>query len=309
MKYIIMIVGALIALLMIADFISALRERKRSDRGRVYLPGVFAVIGGVCGGFFLIPTFITLFGDESVWLSFGFLCFSALGGVLSLAHLNCRITYDENGFTHKNIFGIKRTYTYDEITGLKEGNHEDLIYMGHHFAVIDEFAMGCTEFLLMAKKRYHVLSGGKMIPRIKKKKDIFNGHVTDGGGLIVVYILVGVLALGLLGFVTAYVYFIPPTNENTELRETVFTACEREGDTLILISNEDWSDVAMEYRVRFVDDGVDVEKIQAVCDGKTTATVYVDTVTPKNEKPYFAIKAMRVRDTDILTFAESQRLH
>ena len=216
MTYFILAASAILAIIFIASIISAIRERGRSDKGRVYLPGFFAWIGGICGGAFLVPTLIVLLTtDESPWLSFIFLCISMLGGTLSLAHLNCRITFDQESFTHKNFLGIKHTYTYDQITGLKEGTHEDIFYMGRHFAMIDEYSVGAMDFEIMAKKRYQALSGGKPIPRVKPKlPDVFNGHVEGGAGLIVVYIGVTLLFLALLGWLVADVYLMV----NTKLR-------------------------------------------------------------------------------------------
>ncbi len=308
MTYFILAASALLAILFVAGIVSSLLERSRSDKGRVYLPGFFAWIGGICGGLCLIPTLIVLLDtDESVWLSFVFLGFSLLGGSLSLAHLNCRITYDEEGFTHKNFFGIKRTYTYDQITGLKEGNHEDIFYMGRHFAMIDEYSVGAMEFEIMAKKRYQALSGGKPIPRVKPKlPDPFNGHVEDGAGLIAVYVILGLLLLGLLGWVVADVYFMPPTPENTERQEVVFQSGTR---NLVLKTAPAEGEEITVYKIRFADDTVNTEAILAVCDGKTPVTVYVDKVTPKNEDPYYAVKALSAGDTALLTFADSQRLH
>lgn len=311
MTYFILIASALLAVLFIAGIVSALMERGRSDKGRVYLPGFFAWIGGICGGLFLIPTLIVLLAtDESVWISFAFLCFSMLGGSLSLAHLNCRITYDSEGFTHKNFLGIKRTYTYDQITGLKEGNHEDILYMGRHFAMLDEYAVGAMEFELMAKKRYQTLSGGKPIPRVKPKMpDVFNGHVTDGGALIVVYIVMGLLILGFLGFTVAYVYYMPPTPEKCEKMEVVFLSGIERKDSLVMTSKPVGEDGITVFEIRFPDETLNTQAILAVCDGKTAVTVYADHVNPKDEDPYYAVKALSVGDTDLFTFEDCQRLH
>lgn len=306
MKYAILAASALVAVLFVAGIVSARLERGRSDKGRVYLPGVFAWIGAICGGLFLIPTVMILFTDESVWLSFFFLCFSMLGGSLSLAHLNCRITYDKEGFTHKNFLGIKRTYTYDQITGLKEGTHEDILYMGRRFAMIDEYAVGAMDFVIMAKKRYQALSGGKPIPRVKPKMpDPFNGHVDGGGALIVVYVVMGVLILGFLSFVVAYVYYMPPTAEKLDRISVTFDDCAERGDTLYLYPAEEGED----FRIRFVDGGLELAPIKSICDGKTVVTVYADRVNPDDGEPYYSVKAMSAGETSLMTFEDSQRLH
>ena len=307
MTYFILAASALLAIIFIAGIISAIRERGRSDKGRVYLPGFFAWIGGICGGAFLIPTLIILLTtDESPWLSFVFLCFSLLGGSLSLAHLNCRITYDRESFTHKNFFGIKRTYTYDQITGLKEGTHEDIFYMGRHFAMIDEYSVGAMEFEIMAKKRYQALSGGKPIPSVKPKMpDVFNGHVDGGAGLIVVYIGVTLLFLALLGWFVADVYLIPPSPEEDERMEVVFDRASVRGDYLYLYP----ADESMEsFQIRHLDGSVKLDPIKAVCDGTTTVTVYADHTKPKNGDAYYLVEAVMVGDTVLFSFEDNQRL-
>ena len=311
MIYAILAVSVLLAILFVAGMISALTERGRSDKGRVYLPGFFAWIGGICGGLFLIPTLIVLLAtDESVWLSFAFLCFSMLGGTLSLAHLNCRITYDKEGFTHKNLLGIKRTYTYDQITGLKEGNHEDILYMGRRFAMLDEYAVGAMEFEIMVKKRYAALNGGRPIPRVKPKMpDVFNGHVTDGGALIVVYAVMMLLILGFLAFVVCYVYFMPPTAEKCERREVVFLSGTEKKDSLVLTADPVGEEGITGFKIRFPDETLDASAIFEICDSKTPVTVYADYVNPDDEEPYYVVHALSVGDTDLFTFADSQRLH
>ena len=307
MTYFILTASALLAVLFIAGIVSAIREKGRSDKGRVYLPGAFAWLGGICGGAFLIPTLIVLLTtDESPWLSFVFLCISLLGGSLSLAHLNCRITYDQESFTHKNFLGIKRTYTYDQITGFKEGTHEDIFYMGRHFAMIDEYSVGAMEFEIMAKKRYQALSGGKPIPRVKPKMpDVFNGHVEGGAGLIVVYIGVTLLFLALLGWLVADVYLIPPSPEEDERMEVVFDRASVRGDCLYLYP----ADESMEsFQIRHLDGLVELDPIKAVCDGTTVVTVYADHTKPKNEDPYYLVEAVMVGDTVLFSFEDNQRL-
>ena len=66
MTYFILAASAILAGIFVAGIVSAIREKGRSDKGRVYLPGFFAWIGGICGGLFLIPTLIVLLTtDES----------------------------------------------------------------------------------------------------------------------------------------------------------------------------------------------------------------------------------------------------
>ena len=48
------------------------------------------------------------------------LCLGAsflLGGDIILGYFNCRVAYREEDFTVRNFWGVKRTYTYDQIPG------------------------------------------------------------------------------------------------------------------------------------------------------------------------------------------------
>ncbi len=305
MTYAILTASALLLILYAVSFIDGLLDRKKSDKGRVYLPVLFSGIGGLCGTVFLIPVVITTLTNEPLWTPLAFLAFSLLGGVLSIAHLNCRIFYDEEGFTHKNFLGIKRTYAYTEITGIRENNHEDILYLGRRRAMIDEFSVGRLDFLLMAKKRYRTLNGGQAIPEVKRKrKDLFNGHVDDAGGLIFVYVLIGVIFAGFLGFIVAYVYFMPPTAEKCEQVEVVFDRWDGNDTTLFLHPEE-----GMDCRIRDLDGSVDLEPIKAICDGQTSVMVYVDLVKPDDEEPFYAVKALAAGDNYLFSFEDAQRLH
>ena len=89
------------------------------------------------------------------------LFFSSLGATLIIAFANCRISYDEDGFVAKNFFGVKRKFTYDQVTAIKENMHEDYIYVGKRRVMIDEFSVGGKEFIAYVKKRYRTLHNGQ----------------------------------------------------------------------------------------------------------------------------------------------------
>ncbi len=307
MTYFFLAASALLLLLFVTDVTVGLIDRRRSDKGRVYLQPYFAFCGGICGTLLLIPTIITALSDEPIWIPCAFLGFSLLCGVISMAHLNCRITYNEEGFTVKNFLGFKRTYTYDQITGIRErpSFSDSLLYVGRRRVVVETMTKGGMEFEWHVRKRYRSLNGGRAIPEIKPKRgDLFNGHVEEGAGLIFAYCLVGALCLGMLTFVTVHTWFRPPTPESCDRLEVIFASCTEGRNTLYLRPAD-----GKKYELRNLDGQVDVDAIKAVCDGKTTVTVYADLAAPDDEEPYYVIKTMSVGDTHLLTFEDAARLH
>ena len=127
--------------------------------------------------------------------------FSLLGAGFIIAFINCRISYDEDGFVARNFFGAKRRFTYDQLTAIKENMREAYLYNGERKVLIDELSVGGRDFITYAKKRYRTIHNGQALPKIKKsKRDIFNGNVEDAAGFIFAYILMSVLILAIAIF-------------------------------------------------------------------------------------------------------------
>ena len=53
-----------------------LRKPKTAEKGKVHLPKFFAILGTITSTIFLIPTIITAFSDEDIWVPIVFLVFS-----------------------------------------------------------------------------------------------------------------------------------------------------------------------------------------------------------------------------------------
>ena len=63
------------------------------------------------------------------------------------------------------------------------------------------------------------------------------------------------------------------------------------------------------YKIRFIGEGFNFDKIKSVCDGKTLLTTYSKEVTPDDADDYYAIKAIRYENSDLLSFDETNRWH
>ncbi len=305
MKYVIRGLSFLIIPIIVSGVLALLRQPKKAEKGKVYLPKFFVILGLICSAFFLIPTIITAFSDEPIWVPIVFFCFSLLGGSLIVAFVNCRVSYDEDGFVAKNFFGIKRKFTYDQVTAIKENMHENYIFIGTRKVMIDEFSEGGSEFIAYVGKRYRKIHNGQPIPRIHKTKhDIFNGNVEDVFGFVFVYILVSVAIVAFLIFIVWYIWLSPNMVENTEERLVSFSSCTLEEDFLEFTSSD-----GELYELNVRKAGTRTQELIAACDGKDIVTVYVKKFTPEDEAPYYSIKAIRKGETYLLSFEETSQWH
>ena len=305
MKYLIRALGFLIVPIIVNAVLKYISTPKKSEKGKVYLPKFYALLGIIASAVFLIPTLITAFTNESVWLSLGFLAFSLLGAVLIIAFINCRVEYDENGFTHRNFLGIKRTFTYDDVTHIREDMHEDCIFAGKHKIMIDGFAVGGAEFIGFVRKQYRKRHDGLPLPIIKKAKhDIFGGNVYDAGGFVFVYILLSVIIL-IFGIIIAYnIWLNPSTAKNTVEQTVIFEEAVPEDDKLVMTSSQ-----GEVYKIFYYDDLSDAERIENLCDGISEVTVYSQHVTPEKAPDYMSLKAIKSGEDYILTFDETNRIN
>ena len=305
MEHIVRGLSFLIIPIIVSGVLAFLRQPKNAEKGKVYLPKFFVILGLITSTIFLIPTIITAFSDEPIWVPILFCAFSLLGASFIIAFINCRVSYDEDGFVAKNFFGIKRKFTYDQVTAIKENMHEDYIYIGKRKVMIDEFSVGGIEFIAYVRKRYRTIHKGQALPKYTKTKhDIFNGNVDDVFGFMFAYIMIGVVIVAFAIFLVWYIYFTPNTVANTVEQQVTFTSCITKGDEIVLTSSDNKL-----YKIRFMEDGFDSTKIKAISDGKTVVKTYSKEVTPDDEENYYSIKAIFHEDTYLLSFDETNRWH
>ena len=304
MSYIIRGLTFLLIPIIVSGVLGFLRQPKQAEDGKVYLPKFFAILGAIGSAIHLIPAIITAFSDEPLWVPIIFLLLSSLGATLIIAFVNCRITYDQDGFIHKSFFGIKRRFTYEQVTAIKENMHEKFLYVGKRRLMVDEFSIGGDDFIKLVKKKYRTMHDGKSLPKIyKTKHDIFNGNVQEAGGFLFAYILVGVIAVGFLIF-AVYSTYAPSTPNNTIEQTISFVSYEKKEKVIILTSSDNQI-----FKIRFIDEQFKAKDIQILCDGKTVVTTYSTEVTPKYQESYYSLKAVKYNDDYFLSFDETNRLH
>ena len=299
MEYVIRILTFALIPLIVSGVLAFLRRPKKTEKGKVCLPIALAIVGVICSVAFLIPTFICAFSDESKETAPVFLVLSMLFASLIVAYINCRIYYDEEGFTAKNFFGIKRRFTYDQITGIKGNMHETYLYMGKRRIMIDDFGVGGLDFIWFANKKYRKLHK-KPIPK-QITKDIFNGNIESPGEFLFVFILVGAVCIGISIFTCCFI-FESNTESTTINRQAVFQSFRMEDDTLILQASD-----GEIYKISHADK-LQTEKITSLCDGKTEVIVYGKQYKLDEGITDYSVKAIANQDIYLLSFRETNRL-
>lgn len=174
----------------IVQLLSKEIEKPRDGKpGLVKMSPAMLIIGIVCTALFLIPGLILPLATGS-WETWPFLIFAAMGASLIIAYINCRIWYNEDGFTARFFLGYRKTFSYAEIESLNKSPQNEKLKVRGCTVRVGELPVGKREFLAFARKQYRIAHGGKAIPAAPKPKwDIFNGHVENPGEFLAVYII------------------------------------------------------------------------------------------------------------------------
>lgn len=228
---------ALIVLLFVRGMVLR-KKRKDTHYDRlVSLSPVLLWAGAVCGGVLSIP--VTLFGPDDtpsgVWYIFEVTVLACIA--MMLAYCNETVTYDESEFETRNLFGIKRSYGYGEITGILRRGDDTILRCGRRRIRLDTMSSGGDELVAYADKAYFKRHK-KYIPVYKPKRDPMNGNLDTPWLYLFFYVFI--LAVSVFMFILSARILRPaddhlPTDA-VEIR-TVFSSCEhtkKESGTLVL---------------------------------------------------------------------------
>lgn len=257
-----------IIMIVVNGFLALLDKPVKPNRQKVVLSKFLLILGIIASGTVLITTILMLFSGESVTMILMFNILSLLGYSLIIAYFNCRITYNETNFTAKNFWGVKRTYTYNDITGIDEKSKDVKVYMGKRIVKIDSFSVGKKEFLCHAKKQYRQLNNGKYIPIVAPKSDILKGNIERGGEHVFLGIMMILIPIGMLVFYA--IESRPNTADDLEHTTLSFERYEIQNDTLLLYErgNPMYYSIPA-YKILLPD----ADKFLELCDDGTTFDV------------------------------------
>lgn len=222
-------------------FLDRMKEEK-GQLGKVTLPKGMFGLGIVTVTLFAVLGIVFLFSDGGWVGSIIMFVIALLSSSLIIAYVNQRITYDNDTFTQRTFFGTVRTFSYADITGIRnrDGIGDIRLFVGKHKVFIDQTAVGRMEFLYHAKKRYTELNDGARIPDAEKPSkpskagSLFRGNVSNTGEWLLLFILVGCCVLGIsaLMCVTGWPQEVDVT-ALTECRPDISEAYAEDG-TLVL---------------------------------------------------------------------------
>ena len=130
--------------------------------------------------------------------------FSLLPLSMALAVVNRRITYDDEGFTTRDLVRCSRRFSYGDITGTLAGSDSVTYHMGTHRFRIDDNMVGGIGFKAAASS--WTRRNGRVIPQLKSP--LFGGNAINPGNLVFIY---GVWVVCAVGFFSLSYVFGDPT--------------------------------------------------------------------------------------------------
>lgn len=143
-----------------------LRRPKQVEAGLVRLPKFVLFLGIIVAVMFGAFAVFSMTPDEPQWVPLAFVAFACMGLALVIAYMNCRIVYDEEGFTSGNFFGKKNRYTYDQVTGIKQRLGDCRLFMGSKTILIDGAYSGKEAFIATVQARYKATHEDRPLPQI-----------------------------------------------------------------------------------------------------------------------------------------------
>ena len=205
-----------------------LRKVKRDFR-QVSLRPVLLWTGSVCGGSFcILVTVLGFIGPPSTvpWPVFEAL--AVLSFVLILAYCNETVVYNEESFTVKNLFGIKRTFSYGDISGISKKGSDTVLRCGRSRVRLDQMALNVQKFIQFADSCYFRMFKRHIPEIVANAKDPMRGNLDTPWLYLFLYIFC--FAGGLL-FIILPAYCLRSVEENLpsdafEIR-TSFVSSER----------------------------------------------------------------------------------
>lgn len=147
--------------------------RKFSKKKCVHYHDLYIKISFPSTVLFLALDWIAYFQDGSLLCSIVFSLIAFVAMSLMILWSNCKITYDESGFTHKNYFGFNKRFTYEQVTAWYDDDSELFV---SSLCVADKkiyFSLDCDEvdeFCQLIRSCYEQTHNNEHIPTIRKAR-------------------------------------------------------------------------------------------------------------------------------------------
>ena len=275
-------------------------KRTAAEGEKLMSQPFFVAMAGMLSAIFCIPTALLLW--QGKWLGLVFLAFAALGWVLELAYCNCWVRYDARGFTHSNLLGMVKRFSYEDVAPVCKPKFKqalvgnDLwIKAGSRRILIDAASRNRVDFLLTLSQRLQKTQWTNDVPR---GWDPYNHNVPqpDGWFLFVITQLLAIFMVGLIGWIV-YDYFTPAETAETTYHLVLSFSDYHEHKGDWDLSASDGETYSLDMNTKRI--GADPKLLS---DGTTLYDVYLF-------HGLHSIAALRCHTGgDILTFAQSKEL-
>lgn len=198
------------------------KNKKVKSENKVYFPTYFGVIGIVFSLLCGLGVYFTVKLGAPIIITIIAGTFLLPGLAMIIVWLNKRIDFDEEGFTYRSFWRIKKRYTYEQITSYW-GDGSYSFFVRDKKIKVDMIMCNSREFFEFANKKYKLIHGSLAIPK-GKKKDIFNNNLNNPSEFIAVFVLV---AMGISVYIGIgiFMYFdFLPLNEGTKATLIIYAA-------------------------------------------------------------------------------------
>jgi len=134
-----------------------LKKKPADKKNTVYFPALYTIIGAIGALIFSIILFLMYFfpnGTESTWVFIGFGAFWLLNVYIVMLSAVWRITYTEESFTYRSMFGrVTKEVLYSDIVRIKRRKQYVFLCTKKKRYFVDTDAIGEDAFLKVVSRR------------------------------------------------------------------------------------------------------------------------------------------------------------
>lgn len=229
----------------------------------------------VCQPFYVVPVALLAamvffaavreIPEQQPWERLGFAGAMVLMDCMIIAYINCVVRYDDDGFTVRRIFGVRRRVGYGAVDGLRTGR-SIRVFFGKRSVLLDENCTGREGFLRQLEKAYRNEYNAPVprSPAYRRRFDPMNGHVDAPWLYFCAFLGLGLLALGIMIF---EIYSLTHEYQEPELhiRSVAFRSYAYDKNDLLLYP--DAEDPDDDLRVSWFADYETLPDPEQLCDG------------------------------------------
>ena len=263
--------GIAITIFLTVCCFSTRKNRREGWKRSVQLPFYLTIIGMACSG--ILAGLAMAFWQGSLF----FIAFAALGWSLMLGYLNCYVRYDENGFLHKTLLGVKREYCLGDITAMAKGIHESIdrfdikLYVGKHVIRLDSMCENRANFIaaVTAYRKKHGMGAIPSVKNAKERWDPFHHNIANGWLIFILFLIFTGFAIAGAVFMPVTLFAPPDTPETTTNQEVTLIGAEWDGGSVLFQSRELLKSLRVDNYKSYGTFGNPMD----MCDGKTVCTL------------------------------------